>query len=79
MSHIKHLMKHDERLIRRELRNVRLSEDSVNEYLATLPDMSQQARWMRPDGTSCQADEIQVLLGYHEKGGGKLSFPDKKG
>lgn len=78
MSYIKHLMKHDERLIRREIRNVRLSEETVNHYLGNLSDVSTQARWMHPDGLPCNEDETQSLLMHHEKGGNKLSYSVKK-
>ncbi|TNE52488.1 MAG: hypothetical protein EP343_00475 [Deltaproteobacteria bacterium] len=78
MSQLRSMLKQDTRFIKRELRNARVPRAEVNEMLDALPDVSENARWMHPDGTSCEADEQTVLLSYHEEGAGKLYFSDKE-
>lgn len=78
MSQLRSLLKQDIRHIDRELRNARVARGDVNDMLNALPDVADNAQWMRPDGSQCEEDEQQVLLSYHEEGAGKLYFSDKE-
>lgn len=78
MSEIRDLLQHDVRFIKRELRNARVGKSEVQSHYDSLSDASENARWMRPDGTPCNEAEAATLLSYHEEARGKLSFAGEK-
>ena len=66
MAFIPKHLKYDIRIIRRELRLNRLDPKVVEKYLNSLPDSSENARWIKPDGTPCTPEEEAEILKYHQ-------------
>jgi hypothetical protein len=74
MEDLRDMYKKDMRFIQRELRNSRMSNQEYEAMLSELPDVSENARWMRPDGGICSQEEQEILFKEHEEIRSLLDF-----